>query len=80
LLFGLFLGSLSQDGLGDLYAMPRMIILIVLFIFMELTSLKIRLERRKWQNNPQDFTLDSTREEGLLPDKTTTRNPSRNGS
>ncbi|PWI48875.1 hypothetical protein CEE45_04770 [Candidatus Heimdallarchaeota archaeon B3_Heim] len=59
LILGLFLGSCYQGIQGDLYAMPRIVIMIVLVIFLELTSLKIRLERRKCSKDPLDLPIES---------------------
>ncbi|MHA1993902.1 MAG: hypothetical protein ACW97Z_05135 [Candidatus Hodarchaeales archaeon] len=74
LLFGLFLGSVNQNYWGDLYAMPRIIIMIVLFIFMELTSLKIRLEQRKWRNNSILIPLESETDGQEIPNNLNSNN------
>lgn len=74
LILGLFLGSCYQVITGDLYAMPRIVIMIVLVIFMELTSLKICLERRKWSKNLLNIPVGSVTEHEKTLDVTKTSN------
>ncbi len=50
LLFCLFLGSITKNFSGDIYATINIVIVLILAIYMELSSLKIRLERKKWRN------------------------------
>jgi hypothetical protein len=78
LLLGLFLGSLYQGTVGDLYAPLRIIVIIVLFIFMELTSLKIRLEQRKWKETSVDVSLEVVTDDSPIPVTTKKNSQNRN--
>jgi hypothetical protein len=61
LLLGLAIGSIYQLISQDSYAFPRLAIIFILFLFMELTTLKVRLERKKWstQTNNQRTQISS---------------------
>jgi hypothetical protein len=75
LLLLLVLGSSYQlIGFGDSYALLRLFIMTVLFFFMEITSLKIRIERKHWQNN------DTKKGEGEIQNSIHTKSPQETGT
>ena len=54
LLIILALGSFYQLGYGDSYAFLRLIILVILFFFTEITAFKVKIERKRWHK--EDIT------------------------
>jgi hypothetical protein len=75
LLLLLVLGSSYQlIGFGDSYALLRLFIMTVLFFFMEITSLKIRIERKRWKNN------DTKKGEGKTQNSVHSKSPLETGT
>ncbi len=59
LLIIMFLGALYQVLVGDSYAILRIISLLILTLYLELSCLKIRLERRTWNRSSSNETNET---------------------